>query len=87
MPRVAQDGGFSVYVYANEHNPPHCHLYWNAGEKEALIDLRTFEVIEGDAVSKRGARIISKRIQEIREVWNQLHPDNFVREDDAEEAT
>jgi Domain of unknown function (DUF4160) len=36
-----------ICMYADDHPPPHVHL-WRP-EWEAMIDLRTFEVIRGEA--------------------------------------
>jgi Domain of unknown function (DUF4160) len=45
MPRIVSDGTYEVYVYADDHNPTHCHLYWEGGDEEAVIDIRTVQVI------------------------------------------
>jgi hypothetical protein len=80
MPRVVDDGTFVAYVYANEHNPPHCHVYWNGDENEAIVDLRSLLVFRGDALPKNGKKLIRSNAEELREMWNRLHPDNPIQE-------
>lgn len=76
MPRVAGDGTFEAYVYANDHNPPHCHLYWDGGDGEAVIDLRTLQVLAGDQPKKRGMDFVIDQLAAIRDSWNDVNPDH-----------
>lgn len=78
MPCVVRDGTFSVYVYANDHNPPHCHILWNAGEKVGAADLETLAVSAGDTPPKRGIKLIRNSIDQIRRKWNELHPGDEI---------
>ena len=82
MPRVVNDAAFVVYVYANDHNPPHCHIVWDSGDKVGAVDLRSIAVIKGDTPPKRGMKLIRDSIAEIRRVWNELHPDKLVEVED-----
>ena len=78
MPCAVRDGGFAVYVYANDHNPPHCHIVWNGGDKVGAVDLETLVVSAGDMPPKRGMKLIRDSIGIVRKAWNELHPDNRV---------
>jgi hypothetical protein len=71
-------GAFEVYVYANDHNPPHCHLFWDGGDSEAIIDLRTLGVIRGDVPGARGLRVVTDNRDSIVRWWNRLNPDKMV---------
>ena len=46
MPTIATIDGIKIKVYANDHNPPHCHAEF--AEDEALIDVQTFEILQGN---------------------------------------
>ena len=50
MPEISRFLGIKIYMYFNEHNPPHFHIQYN--EHKALIDIQTFGVIEGKVPSK-----------------------------------
>ncbi len=45
MPTISQFFGIVIQMFWREHAPPHFHALY--GEFEALIDIRTLEVIEG----------------------------------------
>ena len=45
MPTISIFFGIIVQMFWNEHKPPHFHCTY--GEFEALIDIRTLEIMEG----------------------------------------
>ncbi len=45
MPNIAMVKGVKINVYPNDHVPPHIHAIY--GEHEALIEIRTGEIIAG----------------------------------------
>ncbi len=45
MPEISRFLGIVVYMYFNEHNPPHFHAEY--GEHRAQINIQTFALIEG----------------------------------------
>ncbi len=45
MPTISQFFGIIIQMFWREHAPPHFHALY--GEHEALIDIRTLEVITG----------------------------------------
>lgn len=44
-----------LYLYPRDHNPPHFHAIY--AEYEALIDIRTLEVLRGQLPGKQLKRI------------------------------
>jgi hypothetical protein len=48
--------GIRIYIYPRDHNPPHFHAYY--AEYEALINIRTLEIIAGDLPTKQLKRVI-----------------------------
>ena len=38
--------GIKIYIYDNDHNPPHFHA--NYGNERALIEIDTLEILAGD---------------------------------------
>ncbi|ADB37143.1 DUF4160 domain-containing protein [Spirosoma linguale] len=47
--------GIRIYIYPRDHNPPHFHVYY--AEYEALIDIRTLEIIAGNLPGKQAKRV------------------------------
>ncbi|GAB2584269.1 DUF4160 domain-containing protein [Spirosoma areae] len=47
--------GIRIYIYPRDHSPPHFHAYY--AEYEALISIRTLEVMAGDLPGKQLKRV------------------------------
>ena len=45
MPTISMFYGIMIQMFWNDHAPPHFHALY--AEHEALVDIQTFEVIEG----------------------------------------
>ncbi|MCP1381847.1 DUF4160 domain-containing protein [Runella salmonicolor] len=48
--------GIKIYLYPRDNNPPHFHVYY--GEYEAIISIRTLEIIAGELPSKQLKKVI-----------------------------
>jgi hypothetical protein len=46
MPTISAFYGILIQIFWREHGPPHFHALY--GEYEALIDIRTLEVMQGN---------------------------------------
>lgn len=72
MPVIARFYGMIVkmYLLGKEHNPPHIHVIY--GDYNAVIDLQTLRVLEGD-LPGRGLSIAqewTKKYQaELLDIW------------------
>ncbi len=73
MPCVVRDGTYSVYVYARDHPPPHCHVYWK-GDRAALVDLMTLQPIAGDRLPRQGKALVRANVAALQAAWDQLNP-------------
>lgn len=49
-PRISEFFGITIYMYYEDHNPPHFHVRFN--EYECFIDIQTLEIIEWDLPKK-----------------------------------
>jgi hypothetical protein len=63
VPRICEFYGISIYLYWDDHNPPHFHAIY--GEHEALIVIATGSVLHG-SLPARAMRMIR--------AWHRLHP-------------
>jgi hypothetical protein len=47
MPRISQFFGILIYMYYNDHMPPHFHAKWAEQEVIVLIDIDTQKIYAG----------------------------------------
>lgn len=70
MPRLSYFYGIAIYLYYEDHPPPHMHARY--GEHQAKISLSTGKVIEG-FLPRRAARLVevwvSQHQAELEEAW------------------
>jgi len=67
MPELSRFLGIVIYMYFNEHNPPHFHAEYN--EFKAAILIKTLGIIEGKLPSK----VLSLVVE-----WAQEHQDELL---------
>jgi hypothetical protein len=78
MVTVLRDGAFRVVIFANDHNPPHVHVF---GDGEAKIDLSGSDgeprLVWADGMSKadvrRAMRIVTEAQAILLERWREIH--------------
>lgn len=70
MPTISTFFGIVIQMFWREHSPPHFHALY--GEHEALIDIRTMEVIAGELPRRALALTIEWAVEhrnELMEDW------------------
>jgi len=71
MPTVSIFYGIAIKMFFSDHNPPHFHAIY--GDYNALFNINTIEVIEGD-LPNRAVKLVEEwaRIyqKELLEMWN-----------------
>lgn len=67
MPEISRFLGIVIYMYFNEHNPPHFHAEYN--EFRASIGIENLGLIEG----KLPAKVFSLVVE-----WAQEHQDELL---------
>lgn len=72
MPVISRFYGMvaKMYLLGNEHNPPHIHFLY--GDYNAVVDLQTLTIKEGDLPPKAAAMALEwteKYQNELREMW------------------
>lgn len=73
MPIISRFNGMIIKMYfqQSEHNPPHFHVIY--GEFIGSVDIRTFEMLEGDLPKKELALVTEWAKQNqtaLLEIWN-----------------
>ena len=70
MPRICEFFGVLVYMYYNDHNPPHFHAEY--AEHEALFTIDTLEILDGELPRRPRAFVVewaSLHREELRANW------------------
>lgn len=67
MPRLSEFYGIAIYMYFQDHNPPHFHAIY--AEYEALVRIDSGEIIRGRLPKTAGNLV---------EQWRRLHVDELV---------
>jgi hypothetical protein len=73
MPELSRFLGVVVYMYFNDHNPPHFHVEY--GEYQASVTINNLALLEGDLPSRILGYVIewaSLHKQELMEDWNMV---------------
>ena len=69
-PRISEFFGIEIYLYWNDHNPPHFHAIYQ--EHTAEYDINTLEVIRGSLPNRAHSLVLewaSMHRQELLEDW------------------
>jgi hypothetical protein len=75
MPRISQYYGIAIYMYYEDHAPPHFHAIY--GEFEATFGIQSDDVLEG-SLPRRARRLVKQ--------WLRLHRDELLENWDLAEA-
>jgi hypothetical protein len=81
MPRISSFYGIVIYMYFNEHNPPHFHAQY--GEFKTEIAIQTLAVLIGKLPPKALGLVMewaSQHQDEIMNNWNDLRKDGTWHE-------
>lgn len=70
MPEIARFYGIIIKIFFGDHTPPHFHAVY--GEHNAVFNIETLEVIEGD-LPDRARKLVSEWAQayqkELKQIW------------------
>ena len=72
MPTISQFFGIVIQMFWREHAPPHFHAMY--GEFEALIDIRTLDVIKGSLPRRAQALVLEWAALHRTELMEDLSP-------------
>ena len=70
MPRVSQFFGIVIYMYYNDHMPPHFHAEY--GEHEAIYEIDTLDIMRGSLPRRAHALVLELATlhrNELRDDW------------------
>ncbi len=70
MPRISQFFGVVIYMYYNDHLPPHFHAEY--GEHEAVYEIDTLDILRGELPRRAHVMVVEWAIAhraELRANW------------------
>ncbi len=74
MPCIKIIDSIKVYIYADDHNPPHIHVFYS--EHEELIVIRTLDTYTGEipvSQRKKLVRWASQNTEFLMKEWNKFN--------------
>lgn len=72
MPEICRFFGIIIYIFYNEHQPPHLHAIY--GEYEALITIGGLSILSGELPPRALGLVIewaSLHQEDLKKAWNQ----------------
>jgi hypothetical protein len=73
MPEISRFYGIVIYMFSNDHNPPHFHAKY--GEFEILVNINNLSVLYGKFPSRALGLTIewaSLHQKELKSIWERL---------------
>lgn len=80
MPELSRFLGIVIYMYFNDHNPPHFHVWYN--EYQAAVAIQTLGLIEGKIPPKVLSLVVewaSLHQAELLDNWESLRSSGSYR--------
>jgi hypothetical protein len=68
MPEISRFLGIVIYMYFNDHNPPHFHVHYE--KYRAIIDIKTLGITDGKLPSKVSSLVVE---------WGALHKKELMK--------
>jgi len=73
MPEISRFFGIVIFMYFDEHNPPHFHVKYN--EERAVISVNELKVMEGSLQRRELSMVLewaNEHREELMNNWNSL---------------
>ena len=70
MPQISRFFGIIIYMYFNDHSPPHFHAEY--GDQEAVYTIETLEILRGNLPRRAHGMVVEWATlyrNELRENW------------------
>ncbi|MDD5363541.1 MAG: DUF4160 domain-containing protein [Ignavibacteria bacterium] len=71
--KICGNKNFNIYIYPDEHPPPHCHVRLN-DDTEISVDIPLIEVRYGKTITKAIKVAIEDNIDILCDAWEELNP-------------
>jgi len=67
MPEISRFLGIIIFMYFDEHNPPHFHIKYN--EYKAVMEIQTLNILAG---------YLPVKVRGLVEEWGELHQQELL---------
>ena len=71
--RIFGNKFFSVFVYKNDHPPPHCHVRFG-DRSDVCVTIPLIEPMYGAEISREVREEIENNLEELMETWDKFNP-------------
>ena len=72
MMKIIESRNFKVYVFPNDHPPPHCHVIFNDGS-EICVGILFIDSWYGGKISRKVRKVLLENIDELANAWDILN--------------
>jgi hypothetical protein len=74
--KILDGDGFAVYIYDNEHPPPHCHIIY-ANKRKVVAGLPLLNGMYGTTVDRLLKKYLTENLELLTETWESKHPNKW----------
>lgn len=72
--KVIKENFFNVYVYPEDHAPPHCHIRYKGHEAESIVGLPLLNLLAGPVLEKQIKKVLQNNLARLTQKWEELNP-------------
>ena len=72
--RVIKGDNYNVYIYPEDHAPPHCHVRYKDNETESVVGLPLLNLIAGRVIRKNIKQLLKRNLEKLTRAWDTLNP-------------
>jgi hypothetical protein len=72
--RIITKNTYSIYVYPEDHPPPHCHIRYRDKGPESVIGLPILNLLIGRQITKQIKDVLISNLDKLIKAWQELNP-------------
>jgi len=65
---------FNVYIYPEDHAPPHCHVRYKGHKAESIVGIPLLNLLGGPVLEKHVKKALQNNLTMLAEKWEELNP-------------
>lgn len=70
--KIVESDSFDVYVFPNDHPPPHCHIIFNDGS-EVCVGIIFIDSWYGTKISRNVRKVLLDNMDKLANAWDVLN--------------
>lgn len=72
--KVIKGDFFNVYVYPEDHAPPHCHVRYKGNKAESIVGIPLLNLLAGPILEKQMKKTLQNNLSKLAQKWEELNP-------------